>query len=385
MKRSFIRLGALWSASDLLNRFPYPPEGSSMLTTKIALGVLAAGLAAGCTTNGMGGDTVVGDDDGDVPFTAGVSTLSGTDEAGYVDGSRRDARFNNPVNVIFRDGKLYVADFDNGKLRVIDVESHNTTTVVSQQGFQRPFGLAFASDGTLYVSTDNDPKGGHTLMSGTIWRVDLDKKSATPIATDIGRPRGIAVLPDGRLVATDRLHHVVEIVDPGSGEVTVIAGTWDSQGMVDGAGATARFAGPYAVAVRSDGKLVVTDFDNNRLRIVGMDGTTATFAGATAGFADGAMTDARFSHPQGLSVAANGDMYVTDLDNFRVRRIVGDRGTTVAGNGNGGYVDSDDPLAAELYGLEGLSIVPDGSMLYVADGNRGDAGPFNRIRQVKLK
>jgi len=47
-----------------------------MLTTKIALGLLAAGLVAGCTTNGMGGDDVVGDDDGEVPFTAGVSTLS---------------------------------------------------------------------------------------------------------------------------------------------------------------------------------------------------------------------------------------------------------------------------------------------------------------------
>jgi sugar lactone lactonase YvrE len=356
-----------------------------MLTTKIALVVVAAGLVAGCATNGMGGDDVVGDDDGDVPFTAGVSTLSGTDEAGYVDGSRRDARFNNPVNVLYRDGKLYVADFDGGKLRVIDVESHDTATVISQQGFQRPFGLAFAADGTLYVSTDNNPKGGHTLLSGTIWRVDVGNKTATPIATDIGRPRGIAVLPDGRIVAADRLHHVVEIVDPGSGEVTVIAGIWDSQGMVDGPGATARFASPYDIAVRSDGKLVVTDFDNNRLRVVGMDGTTATFTGATAGFADGAMIDARFSHPQGLSVAANGDMYVTDLNNFRVRRIVGETVTTVAGNGNGGSFDSDDPLAAELFGLEGLSVVPDGSMLYVADGNRGDGGAFNRIRQVKLK
>jgi sugar lactone lactonase YvrE len=356
-----------------------------MITTKIALGLLAAGLVAGCATNGMGGDNVVGDDDGDVAFTNGVSTLAGTDEAGFVDGSRKDARFNNPVNVAYRDGMLYVADFDNGKLRVIDVNTHNTTTVVSQQGFQRPFGLAFAANGTLYVSTDNDPKGGHTLMSGTVWRVDIAKKSATPIVADIGRPRGIAVLPDGRIVAADRLHHVVETIDPGSGAVTVIAGTWDSQGMVDGPAETARFAAPYNVVVRSDGKLLVTDFDNNRLRVVGMDGTTTTFAGATAGFADGAMPNARFSHPQGISMAANGDMYVTDLDNFRVRRIVGQTVETVAGNGNGGYLDSDDPLAAELFGIEGLSVVPDGSMLYVADGNRGDGAAFNRIRQVKLK
>ena len=356
-----------------------------MLTTKFALGLVLAGLVAGCATNGSGGDDVVGDDDGEVPFTNGASTLAGTEEAGYVDGSRRDARFNNPVNVIYRDGKLYVADFDNSKLRVIDVESHITTTVINQQNFQRPFGLAFAADGTLYVSTDKNPQGGHDLMSGTIWRIDIAKKVATPIAADIGRPRGIAVLPDGRLVAVDRLHHVVEIIDPASGAVEIIAGTWDSQGMVDGVGAIARFASPYAIAVRSDGKLIVTDFENNRLRVVGLDGTTATFAGAIAGFADGAMPDARFKRPQGISIAANGDMYVTDLDNFRVRRIVGDTVQTVAGNGNGGHLDSDDPLAAELFGLEGLSVVPDGSMLFVADGNRGDGGPFNRVRQIKLK
>ena len=96
------------------------------------------------------------------------------------------------------------------------------------------------------------------------------------------------------------------------------------------------------------------------------------------------MTAAQFSHPQGITVASDGAIYVTDLDNFRVRRIVGNKVETVAGNGSGGYLDDDNPRAAELYGIEGLSVTPDGAMLYVADGSRGDAVPFNRVRQVKL-
>ncbi|MBC7973701.1 MAG: hypothetical protein H7138_01860 [Myxococcales bacterium] len=337
----------------------------------------------------MSGDDDIpgGDDDGDaeVPFTEGVSTLAGSSEAGYVDGARSVARFANPVNVVYRDGLLYVADFDNNKLRVIDVDSHNTATIIAQPTFKRPFGMAFASDGTLYVSTDNDQAGNHTPMSGSIWKVDVEAKTAVVVANAIGRPRGLAVLPDGRLAVADYLHHVVQILDPATGELTPIAGTWDALGMVDGSGLIARFSAPYNIVVRADGKLLVSDFDNNRLRLVSLDGTTTTLSGGTeAGFVDGAMASARFSKPQAMAMAANGDIYVTDLGNFRVRKIVGDTVTTLAGNGQGGWVDSDDRLASELHGLEGLTVVPDGSMLYVADGNRGEVAPHNRVRQIKL-
>jgi len=361
-----------------------------MLTTKLTLGLLWAGLVAGCATDARPTDPGNGSGDpggdGNVPFSKGVCTLAGTTVAGYIDGSRAVARFANPTNVIYRDGTLYVADFDNGKLRAIDVETHETTTIIAQQGFARPFGLVFAADGTLFVSTDNDQAGNHTPMSGSIWKVDLEARKATVLANAIGRPRGMARLPDGRLAVADYIHHVIEVVDPTTGQVTPVAGAWDTSGMVDGDGATARFSAPYNIAVRSDGKLLVTDYDNNRLRLVSLDGTTSTLAGATeAGLVDGAMATAKFSHPQALSVAANGDIYMTDTGNFVVRRISGDSVVTIAGNGQGGSVDNDAPLNAQIHGLEGLSVVPDGSMLYVADGNRGDGLPYNSVRQVQLK
>lgn len=366
-----------------------------MHTTKFALTLFTAGLFAGCGTTGstnMGAPDAGADDDGsdgsgsEAPFTNGVSTLAGAEAAGDVDGSRLVARFSNPVNVAYRDGMLYVADFDNGKLRAIDVTTHITSTVIAQPDFQRPFGLAFAGDGTLYVSTDNDRLGGHSPMSGTIWKVNVTAHTAAVVANAIGRPRSLTVLPDGRIAASDYLHHVIELVDPHSGAVTKIAGAWDAAGMVDGDGTHARFSSPYGLVLRGDGKLLVADFGNNRIRIVGLDGTTSTLAGTSApGFHDGAMSEAKFNHPQAMARAANGDVYITDLDNYRVRRITGDHVETVAGDGQGGYLDNDDRLAAELYGLEGLSVVPDGSMVYVADGSRGNDGPYNRVRQVKLQ
>jgi sugar lactone lactonase YvrE len=372
----------------------------------LTLFLFATGVVAGCASQrpssdmvdgsndgdhaGTGNDAGVGSDagdagdPGDAPSPLRVSTLAGMATAGYVDGPREVAAFSNPVNVAYRDGKLYVADFDNSKLRVIDVETQDTSTVIAQPGFQRPFGMAFASDGTLYVSTDNDQMGDHSPMSGTIWKVDVAAQTATIVAGAIGRPRGLAMLPDGRLAVADYLHHVIEVVDPSTGGVQTIAGAWDAKGMVDGPGPTARFSTPYSVALRGDGTLLVTDFDNHRIRVVALDGTTTTLSGTDDGFLDGAPGDAKWSHPQGMSVAANGDIYLTDLGNFRVRRIAGNRVETIAGNGQGGYLDSNDQLAAEFYGLEGLVVVPDGSMVYVADGSRGEDAPYNRVRQVKL-
>jgi sugar lactone lactonase YvrE len=282
------------------------------------------------------------------------------------------------------DGDVYVADFDNGKIRKVDAEDGTTSTVVAINGFQRPFGMAFASDGTLYVSTDRDPQGMSGPMAGTIWRVDVDGRTATPVAAKIGRPRGLAALPDGTLAVADYLHHVIQIVDPRTGAVTLLAGVWDAKGSVDGPAATARFSVPYGIAY-VNGALIVADYENHKLRRVALDGTVSTFAGdGTAGFANGAVGSARFNRPQGLATAGNGDLYVTDVENFRVRRIRGGTVETIAGSGSPGYLDNDDRLAAQLYGLEGIAVEPDGSTVFVADGSRGEALPYHRIRSIKM-
>lgn len=311
---------------------------------------------------------------GDVPFTLGVSTLAGSSVACNADGPRAVAGFSDPVNVAYHDGTLYVADFDNGRLRAIDIFTRTTSTIIAAPDFKRPFGLAFAADGTFYVSTDNDQAGAHSPTSGTIWKIDLGARTAVVVANAIGRPRGIVALPDGRIAATDYLHHVVEIVDPANGSVTVIAGALDTPGSADGAGAAARFSAPYGIGMGSDGKLVVADYDNSLLRQVALDGTTTTLTVATG----------QLDHPQAITIASDGAVYVTDTGNYRVRKISGSLVTTVAGDGQLGYLDADDPLAARFYGLEGLSLTPDGTMLYVADGNRGENLPYDRIRQIKL-
>src|SRR5690349_12412313 len=111
------------------------------LCAALSTATLTALLSAGCPSDpSQTGDDAPPDagpdpvpdagEDCDVPFTNGVSMLAGCSAAGYVDGSRAVARFSNPVNVAYRDGTLYVADFDNDKLRAIDVATRETTTVI---------------------------------------------------------------------------------------------------------------------------------------------------------------------------------------------------------------------------------------------------------------
>jgi len=360
-----------------------------MTTLRIGIAILATATACSNATSAHG-DATTGDaaHAGDAaPLTNGVSTLAGAADSGDVDGDRATARFANPVNVrLGPDGTLYVADFDNGRIRTVD-PAGNVTTLLSQIGFARPFGLAFGSAGVLYVETDNDAQGAHSTTSGTIWRLDIAARAATVIATGLGRPRGLAVLADGQLVFTDYAHHVIVRVDPSSGTQHALAGVFDAPGYVDGAGTAARFSAPYGIAVRADGKLVVADNGNHRVRLVDpASGATSTLAGTgVAGYADGALEAAEFDLPQAIAIDAADDIFVTDTNNYRVRRIRGTAVDTVAGNGMAGFRDADDRLAAEFYGLEGLAVSPDGTQLDVADGNRGDGEPYNRVRRVELQ
>lgn len=366
-----------------------------MLKTNL---VLSLGLAAlvGCATNG--GDDTMGDDGGGEdpggsrpPVTdTGVSTLAGWNEPGYKDGNRQENLFNNPTNCAFNDGKVYVADFDNSKLRVVDGNG-NATTLISKTGFSRPFGLAFVGS-TLYVGTDRDCNGMHDPVDsnmqtyGAIWKVDVGAKTATCLIDKIGRPRGLAALSDGRLAVADYAHHTIQIFDPASRTLTPLAGTYNAVGAADGAGAAATFNQPYGIVLGKNGKLIVADWANNKIRSVGLDGTVATLGGGSAGFADGGMAGAKFNHPQGIAMDGSGNVYVSDTDNFRVRKISADGSsvTTVAGSGTGGAKDSTNATEAQFYGLEGLCVAPDGNTIYVADGTRGESQPYNRVRIIKL-
>jgi sugar lactone lactonase YvrE len=319
------------------------------------------------------------------PFLSGVATLAGASESGLVDGLRTDARFNNPVNLaVSPAGDVYVADFGNNAVRKVEPDGW-VTTFVRQRAFEAPFGLVFAPDGTLYVETDANDRGARTNDSGTLWRVLPGRRTATVVARDLGRPRGLVLLPDGRLAMSDYVHHVISVFSFEDASVTPLAGRRDAPGYADGAGADARFDRPYGMALRADGALLVADQGNHRVRVVTLDGTVSTLAGdGLEGHIDARSASAEFNAPQGVALDATGALYVSEAEGHYVRRVAPDGDvTTVAGDGVAGYQDGE-LRASRFYGLEGLAMSPGGDVVYLPDGDRGTDQAYNRLRRLPL-
>jgi hypothetical protein len=220
--------------------------------------------------------------------------------------------FSNPVSVAIEpEGSLVVADFDTDLLRRVSANG-TISTLTNQSTFQRPFGLAFLGS-AFYSQTDADPNGDRGSTTGTLWRIDRSSGVATVAAADIGRPRGFAALSDGRLVLSDFANQRVGIIDLTTGVVTDLAGLSGCPGSANGAGAWARFLNPQGVAVLAENRIIVADREAHLLREVSLTGVVTTFAGdGVAGTIDGARASARFVAPQALAADNTGAILVSD-------------------------------------------------------------------------
>jgi sugar lactone lactonase YvrE len=167
--------------------------------------------------------------------------------------------------------------------------------------------------------------------------------------------------------------------------ITPVAGLRGTPGSSNGVGNAARFNRPYGAAITLDGNILLADQNNHALRLVSPAGNVTTFSGGTPGYRDGARAQALFNSPQDVDIDSRGVIYVSDNGNHRIRRIsTGSNVTTFAGDGAAGFSEGAG-TAARFFGQEGLAVKRDGSVVYVADGDNGDDGPFNRVRKLTVQ
>ena len=191
--------------------------------------------------------------------------------------------------------------------------------------------------------------------------------------------------PAGGLAATDFLQHVIfgVSVPVGSVSQTPLAGAIHTAAVVgdNGPATGALFLDPYGVAVDGKGNVYVADFADQRVRRIGTDSTITTVAG-TGIFGNsnngGAATAAQIAQPQGIAVDASGNVYFTASCEVRMIQSNGNIASVAGNGGNCGYGGNNGAASlAQLYFPAGLALDGNGN-LYISDTNN------NRIRRVNL-
>jgi sugar lactone lactonase YvrE len=124
---------------------------------------------------------------------------------------------------------------------------------------------------------------------------------------------------EGNVFVADLFNHRVRKITA-SGVVTTVAGS--SYGFADGSGAAAKFAYPAGLALDKQGNLYVADTENNRIRKITPAGVVTTFAGlGSKGTVDGAAAVAQFYSPREIDIDANGNIYIVEAGNHRIRKV----------------------------------------------------------------
>jgi uncharacterized protein (TIGR03437 family) len=233
-------------------------------------------------------------------------------------------------------GNLYIADTENSRIRKV---SNGVITTV-------------AGSGTPGFSGDNGPATSAQLHF----------------------PSGVAVDSALNLYIADSANNRIRKVS--NGVITTVAGNGPlGFGGDNGPATSAQLNSPSAVAVDSAANFYIAEPYNNRIRKVS-NGVITTVAGNSLNGDNGPATSAQLYSPQGVAVDSDGNLYVADPGNNRIRKVSNGVITTVAGNGTPGFSGDNGPAtSAQLNRPQGVAVDSAGNF-YVADRNN------NRIREV---
>ncbi|MEO7716401.1 MAG: hypothetical protein ABIY70_09365 [Capsulimonas sp.] len=365
-----------------------------MLNKSLFSVIALAGLlvSTGCGGGGGAGSPAAGGDGTTTPPTTNPQTATNATATFHVDvasrkvtiqsltgttpkvskGAQSHAVFTGSA-VGFTSSALLDQPGDAG-LKVLSVSLTNHWGVpIGQTPDGSPSGLKvrFSNFTNVSAFTDLRPKTSVTTIAGTGSGGTQDG----PVGSaSFNLPVGVAAAGNGVYYVSEYNAHRIRKI--ANGLVSTLAGS-GAVGGANGAGLTASFNIPYAIALNPvDGAIIVAEFGGHRIRRITPDGQVTTVAGTgVAGLANGAGTAATFNQPIGVTVSASGVIYVTEQAGQDVRKIVltgsdpkAPASYTVsklAGTGSAGSTDGNG-AGASFSSPNGIAVAPDG-VLYVAD------------------
>ncbi len=194
--------------------------------------------------------------------------------SGGADANGTNAQFDGPRQLAF-DGLHYVyaIDTNNAKVRRIDINSADVTTIVGS--IPGLYGIAYdaSNGGTIYASspaahaiykiTNILPNSGiKTQVAGSLDSTD-GSTDGIGTAARFNRPSGLAIT-NGQLYIADQFNYAVRTMDLTSLEVRTVAGSAEVSGSTDGIGALARFTAPKALVATANGEIFLSDASSNQ-------------------------------------------------------------------------------------------------------------------------
>ena len=322
-----------------------------------------------------------------ITATADVSTVAGTGVLGMVNGKSNIARFNAPTGVMVGlDGSLLVADSQNHLLRRILIKPITVPASViagttNADGGQVKtvldvFSLGLDPSLTYYFRWKSATTGNAQLLGQSFFLYDFPRvitEAATSVTPSTAQLNGILDPKNGRTGVTFEYSTDPNLLNPY--EVKTVAGS-GLAGFQNATGIAAQFSNPSGVVTASNGDLFVADRLNHRIRKITPAGVVSTFAGSgIPGFTDATGTAARFERPTGLAIDSSRNLYVADEASHRIRKITpAGEVSTFAGSGIAGFAEGAAADARFLYPA-GVAVDAAGNV-YVSDSGN------HRIRKV---
>ena len=322
------------------------------------------------TGNGSGSAAGAGNDTaavGPVVFDkpSGAAGIAGGGQVARVNGvaSSVSARLVTPYGMgMDANGNVYVADMSGALHRITPDGAVGATSAGT---FAGPIGTATEANGNIIVADWQTNSVNQLSPDGTT-STTLASGATSPI---LSNPTSVATDAKGDIYVASNDNNTIVMIAP-DGTVTTYAGTIGQSGAADGTTGAALFNKPRGLATDAAGDLFVADEGNSNIREIMPDGTVITLAGGTsAGSADGVGSQASFNAPRGLTVDSQGDIYVADTNNNKIREVKPDGTvTTIAGTGQAG--DLDGPANQALFDApRGVSVDASGNIYVTDTGN----------------
>jgi streptogramin lyase len=254
------------------------------------------------------------------------------------------------------------------------------------------FGLTRGPDGALYLCDCDNFRIRRIAPDGTITTVagngtkGYSGDGGPALQASLNEPYEVRFDPAGNLYFVERLNHVVRRVDCKTGIISTVAGCGKEGFGGDGGPASqAMLKQPHSIGFDREGDLYICDILNNRIRKVNMKtGLISTFAGTgeKKAVADGApVAGSPLNGPRALDFDSEGNLWLALREGNVVLKLDLSKQSIhrVAGTGKQGFAGNGGPASeATLSGPKGLSIGPDGNV-YLADTES------HSIRMIDLK